>query len=64
MTAPPPGAIAWLVSVVGADPDASLASATALGGAVLPGPGAMAGNRCAVLRDPAGAAFALWQKGT
>ena len=64
MTASPPGSIARLVHVVGAGLDAGLASATALRGEALPGPGAMGGDRDAVLRDPAGAAFALWQKGT
>ena len=54
---------AWLVYVVVADLDASLASATALGGEILAGPKAMGSDRYAVLRDPAGAAFALWQKG-
>lgn len=55
---------AWLVYVVVTDLDASLASATALGGKVLAGPKAMGTDRYAVLSDPAGAAFALWQKGT
>ncbi len=54
---------AWLVYVVVADLDASLASAAALGGKVLAGPRAMGTDRYAVLSDPAGAAFALWQKG-
>jgi uncharacterized protein len=54
---------AWLVYVVVADLDASLASAAALGGKVLAGPKAMGTDRYAVLSDPAGAAFALWQKG-
>lgn len=46
------------------DLDASLASASALGGEVLAGPKAMGADRYAVLRDPAGAPFALWQKGS
>ena len=54
---------AWLVYVVVADLDASLASAAALGGEILAGPKSMGTDRYAVLRDPAGAAFALWQKG-
>ena len=54
----------WLVYVVVADLDASLSSATALGGEVLAGPKAMGTDRYAVLRDPAGAPFALWQKGS
>ncbi|MCL4806484.1 MAG: VOC family protein [Thermoanaerobaculia bacterium] len=53
----------WLVYVVVADLDASLSSATALGGEVLVGPKATGRDRYAVLRDPAGASFALWQKG-
>ena len=54
---------AWLVYVVVDDLDANLASARALGGEVVAGPKAMGTDRYAVLRDPAGAAFALWQKG-
>jgi predicted enzyme related to lactoylglutathione lyase len=54
----------WLVYVVVADLDASLSSAAALGGEILAGPKAMGTDRYAVLRDPAGAAFALWQKGS
>ena len=53
----------WLVYVVVADLDASLASAKALGGKLLAGPKAMGADRYAVLRDPAGAPFAVWQKG-
>jgi hypothetical protein len=53
----------WLAYVVVSDLDASLASARALGGRVLAGPKAMGEDRYAVLVDPAGAAFALWQKG-
>ena len=64
MTAPPPGAIARFVCVLGADIDAGLASVTALVGETFPGPGAMRGDHDAVPRDPAGAAFAPWQKGT
>lgn len=54
----------WLIYVVVADLDTSLASAKALGGEILAGPKAMGTDRYAILRDPAGAAFALWQKGT
>lgn len=53
----------WLVYVVVADLDASLSSATALGGEILAGPKATGRDRYAVLRDPAGASIALWQKG-
>lgn len=54
---------AWLVYVVVADLDASVAAAKANGGEVVAGPKAMGDDRYAVLRDPAGAPFALWQKG-
>ena len=54
---------AWLVYVVVADLDASVAAAVERGGELLLGPKAMGESRYAVLRDPAGAAFALWQNG-
>lgn len=54
---------AWLVYFVVTDLDANLAAAASLGGEVLAGPRTMGSDRYAVLRDPAGAAFALWQKG-
>lgn len=54
----------WLVYVVVADLDASLAAARALGGELLSGPKAMGEDRYAVVQDPAGATFALWQKGS
>jgi predicted enzyme related to lactoylglutathione lyase len=43
---------------------ASLSAATAVGGEILAGPKAMGTVWCAVLRDPAGAPFAMWQNGT
>ena len=46
------------------DLDSSLASATSLGGEVLAEPKAMGADWYTVLRDPAGAPFALWQKGS
>jgi predicted enzyme related to lactoylglutathione lyase len=63
VTAPAPGSIGWLAYGVVTDLGASLAAATALGGEILAGPKAMGTDRYAVLRDPAGALFALWQKG-
>jgi uncharacterized protein len=53
---------AWLIYVVVADLDASLAECTARGGAVLSGPRGQAPEaRYAVIRDPAGAMIALYQ---
>lgn len=52
----------WLIYVVVADLDASLAAATRRGGAVLSGPREQMGGRFAVIRDPAGAVLALWQQ--
>jgi predicted enzyme related to lactoylglutathione lyase len=46
------------------DLDAGLSSAVALGGEVLAGHEAIGTHRDDVLRDPAGAPFALWQKGS
>jgi hypothetical protein len=51
----------WLVSIVVADLEASLAECRARGGTVLTGPKAMGQARYAVIRDPAGAAAALYQ---
>lgn len=52
----------WLIYVVVADLDASLAAATRRGGTVLSGPREQMGGRFAVIRDPAGAVLALWQQ--
>lgn len=51
----------WLIYVVVADLDASLAAVREGGGEVLVEPAASSGERYAVLRDPAGAALALYQ---
>ena len=52
---------AWLVYFVIADLDASIAACLARGGEVVAPPRSMGSARFAVLRDPAGAAFALFQ---
>lgn len=51
---------AWLVYVNVADADAAAAKAKELGGTVLDGPRGIGGGRFAVVKDPAGAVFALW----
>jgi predicted enzyme related to lactoylglutathione lyase len=53
---------AWLVYITVADLDAAIAACRALGGEVISGPREMAGQgRYCVIRDPAGAAAALYQ---
>ncbi len=52
----------WLMYVTVADIDASIASCTRLGGAVVAGPKQMGSDRYCVIRDPAGAVLALYQK--
>ena len=53
----------WLIYVVVADLDASLAECTARGGAVVTGPKIMGPkSRFAVIRDPAGAVAALFEQ--
>jgi len=53
---------AWLVYITVADVDRSAARCVALGGAVIAGPKEMGGmGRYCVIRDPAGAAAALFQ---
>ena len=52
----------WLIYVVVEDLDASLEAVRRRGGEVLAGPKGK-GERYAVVRDPAGAALALWQSG-
>lgn len=53
----------WLIYVTVADLEASLARCRALGGAVLQEPRGVGGHgRVAVIRDPAGAVCALFQK--
>ena len=52
----------WLSYVATADVDASVAKAQALGGALVAGPfDVMEHGRMAVLADPTGGVFALWQ---
>jgi hypothetical protein len=51
---------AWIVYWVVDDLDAALRSAKERGGVVIDGPRG-SGARLAVLQDPAGAVFALWQ---
>lgn len=54
---------AWIVYIVVPDLDAALAAARGGGGTVIDGPkGCGADARYAVLRDPAGAVFALYAK--
>ncbi|MFP3940821.1 MAG: VOC family protein [Acidobacteriota bacterium] len=53
----------WLIYVVVADLDASLAVVRKHGGEVLAEPSVPEGERYAVVRDPAGAALALYQVG-
>lgn len=51
----------WLFYVTIADLDASIARAQARGGSVVVGPKNVGEARYAVIRDPAGAVFALYQ---
>ena len=51
----------WLMYVVVADLDASIAACERLGGTVVAGPKSMGEARYCVIRDPAGAACALYQ---
>ncbi len=51
----------WLIYVVVADLDASLAACRERGGQVIAGPRSMGRARYAVIRDPAGAAVGLYQ---
>lgn len=50
---------AWLLYITVPAVDAAVAACEEQGGALLVGPKAMGGHRYAVLRDPAGAAFAV-----
>lgn len=52
----------WLIYIVVEDLDASVAACVELGGAVVAGPRSMGGSRVCVIRDPAGAACALYQQ--
>jgi predicted enzyme related to lactoylglutathione lyase len=52
----------WLSYIAVANVDASIAQATEVGGSVVAGPmDVMDAGRMAVLRDPQGASFAIWQ---
>jgi len=51
----------WLIYITVADVDASAAACTANGGEVLVKPKGLAGGRFCVIRDPSGAAAALYQ---
>lgn len=54
----------WLVYIVVADLDRSIAACEAAGGQVVSGPGGAGEGRMCVIRDPAGAVCALYQPGT
>lgn len=51
----------WLIYIVVADLDASLAKCAEQGGKILVEPRALAGGRFCVIEDPSGAAAALFQ---
>ena len=51
----------WLMYIVVADIEESMASCTELGGEVVAGPKSMGSSRYCVIRDPAGAVCALYQ---
>lgn len=54
---------AWMIYITVGDLDESLAAALALGGEVLDGPREMGPtSKMAIVRDPAGAVFALFQE--
>ena len=52
----------WLPYFVVSSIEESIAQATAAGGEVLRAPKSMGGGTFAVLKDPAGACFALWKE--
>ncbi len=54
----------WLIYTIVADVDAAAARAVERGGEVVTGPRVMGGGRLCVIRDPAGAVFALFQAPT
>ncbi len=54
---------AWLIYIKVRNLDASMAAAKAKGGQVLAGPKQFGASRFCVLRDPAGAAFAVIEEG-
>jgi len=51
----------WMIYIVVADLDASVANVTKLGGEVIAGPKGEGGHRYAFIKDPAGAVCALYQ---
>ena len=51
----------WLMYIIVADIDASIASTKRLGGSVIAGPKNMGASRYCVIKDPAGAVCALYQ---
>jgi uncharacterized protein len=53
----------WMVYIVVPDVDASVAEAVRRGGTVIDGPRSVGDGRVCFRRDPAGAAFALYQAG-
>jgi hypothetical protein len=53
----------WMIYILVADLDASMASCKRLGGEVIAGPKSMGASRYCVVKDPAGAVAALFQKG-
>lgn len=54
----PPG---WLIYITVDDLDSAVAAATERGGEIVVAPRSMGPSRLAVLRDPGGSAFALYQ---
>ena len=53
----------WLIYILVADLDESIAQCNQLGGKVISGPKNMGRNRYCVIQDPAGAVAALFQQG-
>jgi predicted enzyme related to lactoylglutathione lyase len=51
----------WISYAVIADLSAAIANATKLGGTVIDGPRSAGSGRMAIIRDPAGATFGLYQ---
>ena len=51
----------WMIYIVVSDIDDAVAKCTAMGGKVVVAPKDMGGSRYCVIRDPAGAACALYQ---
>ena len=53
----------WMIYIVVEDLDASVEACRTGGGELLAGPRSMGGDRYCVIRDPAGAVAALYQRG-